>query len=266
MKDDIVKAIANILERTGNEWATLDEIYREVEIIRGEPNANGGASIRRTIGDHCFASEHFKGGEPLFVYRGSGSGQYKLATPEAMAEIEIKKILKLIPSDVVVEFSDEPLNIRQEPESHSLERKAGNKPDYIAQEITKCKNGEENEALIFEEEYAKVKTFAGEKELAEMKQFFENKNDSEGFDILSFRMGDDGLKRIYIEVKSTTGGEETPIDISSNELAYAKGFKDDWFLYRVFNDGGARKCKIVSGRELFDRCVFVPSAYKIFLK
>lgn len=224
MKDDIVKAIVNILGRTGNEWATLNEIYEKVEAIRGEPNVNGGASIRRTIGDHCYASEHFKGGDPLFVYRGGGSGQYKLATPEAVAEVEIEKILKSFISDgTIVEYSDEPLIIRQKPTSQLIGRKAGSKPDYVAQEITKCRNGEENERFVFERECFKVKEIAGEKELAEMKWFFENKNDSEGYDILSFRKGAGGVKRIYIEVKSTTGGEDTPIDIFPKRARLCKG-------------------------------------------
>ena len=248
MKDDIAKAIANILARTGNEWATLDEIYKEVEIIRGEPNANGGASIRRTIGDHCFASEHFKGGDPMFVYRGSNSGQYKLATPNSIAEVEIRRILSTIPKDgPIVEFSDELPAIKEKPTTQSSSRRAGGRPDYVALEIVKSHNGEENERLVFEHEYAEVSRI-------------------EGYDILSFRKTNDGLKQIYIEVKSTTSGEEAPIDISASEVLSAKDHISDWYLYRIFNNGDRKVCKIIAGGILFEKYELEPSAYKIYSK
>lgn len=267
MKDDIAKAIANILARTGNEWATLDEIYKEVEIIRGEPNANGGASIRRTIGDHCFASEHFKGGDPMFVYRGSNSGQYKLATPNSIAEVEIRRILSTIPKDgPIVEFSDELPAIKEKPTTQSSSRRVGGRPDYVALEIVKSHNGEENERLVFEHEYAEVSRIASDRELQEMRRFFENKNDSEGYDILSFRKTNDGLKQIYIEVKSTTSGEEAPIDISASEVLFAKDHISDWYLYRIFNNGDRKVCKIIAGGILFEKYELEPSAYKIYSK
>lgn len=267
MKDDIAKAITNILARTSNEWATLDEIYKEVEIIRGEPNANGGASIRRTIGDHCFASEHFKGGDPMFVYRGSNSGQYKLATPNSIAEVEINRILSAMPKDgPTVEFNDGLPAIKEKPTAQSLSRRAGGRPDYIALEIVKSHNGEENERLVFEHEYAEVSKIAGDRELQEMRRFFENKNDSEGYDILSFRRINDGLKQIYIEVKSATCGEETPIDISANEILFAKNHISDWYLYRIFDNDDRKVCKIIPGNILFEKYELEPSVYKIYSK
>ena len=48
-----------------------------------------------------------------------------------------------------------------------------------------------------------------------MEDFFKNKKENEGYDILSFELGENGdwIEK-YIEVKSTKGSESTPIDIT----------------------------------------------------
>lgn len=62
----------------------------------------------------------------------------------------------------------------------------------------------------------------------------QTKGDGLGYDILSF---DAHGNQIYIEVKTTTQGKETPFYISDNELKFASQHLDNYFLYRVYNFG-----------------------------
>ena len=140
------------------------------------------------------------------------------------------------------------------------------KPDYLAEELVKTKQGELNEKVIYERELQKMMKLEAKEEVERMEEFFKNRNDSEGYDILSFEQQEDGsLKEIYIEVKSTKGNEGTPIDITDNELEFAKNHIDQYYLYRIYNiDKKNKTLKIVTGKELLENYVFVPSSYKIY--
>lgn len=140
------------------------------------------------------------------------------------------------------------------------------KPDYIAEEIIKTKQGELNEKVIYEIELQKIMELEAEEAVQRMKDFFENKKDNEGYDILSFEEDENGkLIEKYIEVKSTKGPESTPIDITSNEVDFAKKHLDDYFIYRIYNSNKKnRSYKILTGRELFDKYELIPTTYKIY--
>jgi hypothetical protein len=56
--------------------------------------------------------------------------------------------------------------------------------------------------------------------------------DGKGYDILSYHP--DGSEK-HIEVKTTTGNEETPFFISINEIMYSEKYPESYYLYRVFN-------------------------------
>lgn len=56
--------------------------------------------------------------------------------------------------------------------------------------------------------------------------------DGEGFDILSFDT--DGTEK-HIEVKATTGSQDTSFYISRNEVSYSKYHSDKFHLYRLYN-------------------------------
>lgn len=165
-------------------------------------------------------------------------------------------------------YDETPLELRKY-RKNDVDRKINRtkKPDYIAEELVKTKQGELNEKVIYERELQKLMELEAKEEVERMEKFFKNRNDSEGYDILSFEQQDDGtLKEIYIEVKSTKGPEGTPIDITDNELEFAKKHLDQYYLYRIYNDDNSdKKLKIVSGRELLDNYLFVPSSYKIYL-
>jgi len=140
------------------------------------------------------------------------------------------------------------------------------KPDYIAEEIIKTKQGELNEKVIYEMELQKIMELEAEEAVKKMQDFFENRKDNEGYDILSFEEDEDGnLVEKYIEVKSTKGPESTPIDITSNEVEFAKNHLDNYFIYRIYNSNNKnRSYKILTGRELFNKYELIPTAYRIY--
>ena len=164
-------------------------------------------------------------------------------------------------------YDESPLELRKY-RKNDIERKINRtkKPDYLAEELVKTKQGELNEKVIYERELQKMMELEAKEEVERMEEFFKNRNDSEGYDILSFEQQEDGtLKEIYIEVKSTKGNEGTPIDITDNELEFAKKHIDQYYLYRIYNSDKKNKTlKIVTGKELLENYVFVPSSYKIY--
>lgn len=60
----------------------------------------------------------------------------------------------------------------------------------------------------------------------------QTKGDGLGYDILSF---DSQGNEIFIEVKTTTQGKNSPFYMSSNEVSFANKHPENYFLYRVYN-------------------------------
>lgn len=182
---------------------------------------------------------------------------------------EIVEISNSIQSDdnKDIIYDENPLELRKF-RKNDVDRKINRskKPDYIAEELVKSKQGELNEKVIYERELQKIMELEAQEEVERMENFFKNRNDSEGYDILSFEQQEDGtLKEIYIEVKSTKGNEGTPIDITDNELEFAKKHIDQYYLYRIYNsDKNNKTLKVVPGKALLDNYQFVPSSYKIY--
>jgi hypothetical protein len=60
-----------------------------------------------------------------------------------------------------------------------------------------------------------------------------DKGDGCGYDIKSVE--DDGITPRYIEVKTTAGNLSQSIYFTNNEMAFSKDYKDNYYLYRVYN-------------------------------
>ena len=166
-----------------------------------------------------------------------------------------------------LEFREGKVNIRK---YRKTDRKINrsSKPDYIAEEIIKNMQGIINEKLIYENELKRLMQEEADEQVKQMEEFFNNKKDNEGYDILSFELDEFGnYIEKYIEVKSTKGNEGTPIDITSDEVDFAKKHIDNYYLYRIINsDSKNRYLKIIKGRDLFENndYNFVPTSYKIY--
>lgn len=106
------------------------------------------------------------------------------------------------------------------------------KTNYLELEQRNMVIGERGELLALNYEKWRLQT-AGFPELADQVRWIsKEEGDGAGFDILSKTMKG---KDMYIEVKSTTLGKETPIFFSKRENDYAERKREDYHLYRVFN-------------------------------
>lgn len=124
------------------------------------------------------------------------------------------------------------------------------KRDYIVEYIKDFEIGEAGETLVYDYEHKKIED-AKRKGLIDRSIFVKwvsRENDFEGYDILSY----DIEKKIekYIEVKTTTGGKNTPFYISENELKFSKAHADKYCIYRVYglkNETSAVHFYIIEG-------------------
>lgn len=182
-----------------------------------------------------------------------------------VARIE-KEIEESIHQDVI-EVKDGPLKLRKYRRT-GIRQQRTSKPDYIAEEIIKSKQGIINEEAIFKQERKRLVEEGAVEQVEKMDEFFKNKKENEGFDILSFKKEENGeYKEMYIEVKSTKENEGTPIDITSNEVEFAKEHIKDYYLYRIINSNtDQRYLKIVTGEELLSNYNFIPTSFKIYSK
>lgn len=109
----------------------------------------------------------------------------------------------------------------------------------------------------------------GRKDLAKkVKWVSEEKGDGLGYDIVSWKVEDEKIEEIYIEVKTTVGDIKTPFYISETEVRVSKKLKNNYYIYRIFDIKEiTRKINmyIINGdvEENFD---LVPTTYKANLK
>ena len=166
-----------------------------------------------------------------------------------------------------LEYREGPLNIRKYRKTDRKIQRT-NKPDYIAEEIIKSAQGVKNEKLVYEYELKRLMEEGATEQIKLMEEFFNNKKENEGYDVLSFELDEKGeYIEKYIEVKSTKSSESTPIDITSDEIDFAKKHIDNYYLYRIINsDTNKRYLKIVKGKDLLneDKYKFISTTYKIY--
>lgn len=210
---------------------------------------------------------------PLQIVYSDGKDSNELSDLKYSKVVEdIKNIqdnVSVISENKELTFINEPLKVRryrENSEKRKMNRKY--KPDYIAEEIIKNKQGIINEKVIFENEIRIMTELKAYKQIEKMKEFFENKKENEGYDILSFQLKDNGeYIEKYIEVKSTKNEEGTPIDITDNEIRFAKDHIDQYYIYRIIkSESKDRYVKIVTGKELFENFEFIPTTFKIYSK
>ncbi len=132
------------------------------------------------------------------------------------------------------------------------------KKNYLEQEQQNRSVGEAGERLVFA--YEKWKLIqAGQSKLAkEIKWVSKDEGDGAGFDILSKDLkGSD----IFIEVKTTTLGKETPIFFSKRENDFSNDNKIAFYLYRVFDARHQPKMFLRNGC-FQDICHILPINFK----
>lgn len=126
-------------------------------------------------------------------------------------KVSSAKLLKKSPAGISSKFNGRKINFQKENERNS-------------------KIGFLGEQIILENEKRKLEYFPNLRDKIE--HVSQTKGDGLGYDILSF---DEQGHEMYIEVKTTTQGQDAPFFISKNELEFSKLHKDKYFLYRIFN-------------------------------
>ena len=87
--------------------------------------------------------------------------------------------------------------------------------------------------------------------------------DGAGYDIASVN---EKKEIIYIEVKTTSGKKETPFYISQNEKTFFEIYKENAYLYRVYNfnmDKKVGEIEIYMAEEILNSFQFDPVGYKV---
>lgn len=103
--------------------------------------------------------------------------------------------------------------------------------------------------------------------LDEVIHFSRKYGDGAGYDILS-RKGIE-YELLYIEVKTTKGGLDTPFYMSENEKSFIEIYKDNTLIYRVYNynqDTNVGEIEIITYDELMQNYDFNPITYKVTKK
>ncbi len=117
MVEDTKTAVLELHKETNKEWIPLKEIYKKVEEIRQEPNANNGASIRAVLETHCKSSDAFRG-EELFILKEKGSGLYKSIEYDKLNKYNDVSRLKVVLDNFEYEMELE----KQQKEINSLSK------------------------------------------------------------------------------------------------------------------------------------------------
>ena len=106
------------------------------------------------------------------------------------------------------------------------------KIDYVDKQTRSQEIGNIGEEYIFELEKEKL----AELNIDKKPEWVSKKNDSYGFDILSYRKKENGeIYRIYIEVKTTTGNLHNQFYVSKLEMEVSKINSNQYVLTRVYN-------------------------------
>jgi len=129
--------------------------------------------------------------------------------------------------------------------------------------------GDQGEEFILEYEIDRlVETLSIEKSKAtqNVQHLSRLQGDGLGYDILS--INDDGSPR-YIEVKTTSGGENQPFYMSKNERHFFEVYEDKAFIYRVYNFNKNTRngeVKIISQSDLFSNYNFDTITWQVIPK
>lgn len=116
--------------------------------------------------------------------------------------------------------------------------------NYIEREKSNKRIGDLGELLVLKFERERLIALGSKKQ---PEHIAKTKGDGLGYDILSFNESD---KEIYIEVKTTTGGYDTPFFITQNELEKSIKEGERFYLYRLYNydeETDTAMCQIKQG-------------------
>lgn len=129
--------------------------------------------------------------------------------------------------------------------------------NHIENDKEKARIGALGELLILQYEQERLKSLGVNKEPEHKSK---SEGDGLGYDILSY---DEKGKEIFIEVKTTSSGANTPFYITRNELEKSKQANDKYFLYRLYDfDESNNKAKYYKQKGDLTELCMNPILYK----
>jgi hypothetical protein len=152
-----------------------------------------------------------------------GTDLHKLDVISSLSELD----------DLPPLFLEPPPQLRESPEALPEHMKMlVRKFDPVERDLRNRKLGEEGERLVIEHERRALRHAERTDLATQVRWISKEEGDGAGYDILSFDLR--GEKK-FIEVKTTTGGRETPFFLSRNERNFANAEKDRFQIMRLFD-------------------------------
>lgn len=139
----------------------------------------------------------------------------------------------------------------------------GRTVNFIQNGIENKRLGDLGELWVMNYEIEKLKNANKHNLVKLIKHISKDEGDGTGFDIQSF---DSAGNKIFIEVKTTKGIQNSTFFVTRNELERSKLEKDNYYVYRLYNYDeltDSASLLIIKG-ELTNLCEF-PTTYKVTL-
>lgn len=137
--------------------------------------------------------------------------------------------------------------------------------DYVLEAAKNKALGDIGELIILAHERARVREELGPDYADKVVHVSRDEGDSVGYDIRSWREAEGIISEYFIEVKTTSGNENTPFFISANELQFAESNTTKYELVRIHSLSQAKKEYLVyrwAGQEMLDK-TRVPVAFRV---
>ena len=232
-------------------------------------------SEKKEVREFLCSSEYFDGSLDHDLDINNINNQISLDKLDETVEEEIKeeRAIKKNPRKVrnvdnttsiqIIEFPDE--TYKKKPNFDS----APTVKLYNFEKINKrkAKNGKKAEELVVDYEKLKLAKLGYTNLVNMVEQVSKTKGDGLGYDVFSFDIIDGNPVPIYIEVKGTTMNENSPFDITRNELDVAKIHGKSYKIYRISSLGdNIANCFIIDGDQLLNSMELVPMSFKVFKK
>lgn len=141
--------------------------------------------------------------------------------------------------------------------SHSAQ-----KIDWDAVNERRTSLGKSGEAFVMKYEIERVRSFDPQT-VSRVCHISEQEGDGLGYDIRSVNCRGE---TIYIEVKTTQGGADTPFYMSINELNFFSANPNNAFIYRVYDFDpviGKGEVRVIASQELFAQYAWAPISFSV---
>jgi len=143
------------------------------------------------------------------------------------------------------------------------------KTDFIERIKRQSTIGKAAEKIVYEHEVERIRKIDPNR-IDEVKWESNINGDGAGYDIKSIDIDSSGfITDKYIEVKATTRGKDTPIEVTRNEVGCSKHFGNEYIVYRLYDfkpsDDKLKYYTIIGDLTTITNATLEPTSYRLFL-